>query len=235
MSAQENISLLSLAGVTSGWADPDSIQPSTIVTTVGASSSTYYHSADTSPIELWFGVASQASSDLNTNVVPHFSTNGILQIEAPESFTLAVGTDEAATKLGFSSSGTKLSGSAVDGAFRIAADAAPPYAQTIPAGHGKITGFERSWSGGQATNNAAASRPAINVFNPITVQFFQTWEYGYQYLETWEAEGEMSYYDVSIGSNYIVRGTVEAVNLTRAGMLPIYCFVEIQLAPASVS
>ena len=235
MSAQENINLLTLAGPSLGWVDPDGGQPSTIVITIGASSSTYYHQNFTSPIELWYGAASQASAELDANVVPHFSTTGILQIEAPEAFTITIGTDEAATKLGFDSSGTKLSGSAVDGAFRIAPGLAPPNTQTMQAGHGNVTGFERSWSGGKSTADASASRPAINIPGPITVRFLQTWEHGYQYLETWEEEGYLGFYDVSIGSNYIVRGAVESVTLTRAGTLPLYCFVELKLAPAGLS
>ena len=160
----------------------------------------------------------QRRVDLYTYIEPYTSTqNSYLIMRSGQTFSINVSASEAATKLGKSGSGSTTA-TADNGVYTLKYASGIQYGFTALPGAAKVIGFERSYTGGEVASDGSSAVPARNVAQSLSVQLLVRWEDTYQYLQLWETEGLMAWYDVSIGRSWIFRGALEGVTLNRAGI-----------------
>ena len=214
---------VSSAPVTSGWTY------SSVTLTLGGYTSTYYHSDTASAVEVWYSLASLATSELGTEVVPFVYDGNVLVLQSSASFSINIVAAAAATKLGSSGAGAVLSG-LTEGLYELTL--AGPYVNgaTLDPGYAGIGGFKAEWSGGRAASDGSVSMSPVHQRNTTTVRILQTWSDAYRYMDTWESPGAPTFYDVSAGQNHLFRGCIDSVSISKTGESVSYVFLELNFS-----
>ena len=203
---------LTIAPVTTGWTS------SNVSLTIGGSAATYYHQDTASAISVWWGLAEIASNQHNVYIEPYTSTtSSYIIMRSAQAFSINVTASAAATKLGKSGAGS-TSATEDGGLYTVKYLSGIQYGFTAAPGAASISGFERGYSQGKVSANGGASVPCLNVPQTLTVRVLTTWSSAYGTMASWETEGYMAWYDVSVGRSWMFRGALEGVSLVPAGM-----------------